>query len=180
MANIKEIENRKSYRAFSAKRLNEEQINNLFEAARLAASSGNAQGWKYYYAQKSSTAFQTILDSLAPANQVWAQNAPLLIVSTAAKFLSNGKPYIHAWHDVGMANAHMLLQAEHLGLFGHIMGGFSASQIQETLQISEDESPVCIIAIGYRGEIQQLSEALQQREMAPRSRKSLDEVAVKM
>jgi nitroreductase len=177
MGLLKEIELRRSYRSFTEKIPDNEDIKHVFEAARLAPSSSNAQAWKYYFAKRGSSGFKKIANSLAEGNKVWAENAALLIVSTAAKYLSSGKPYKHAWHDVGLANAQLGLQAEHLGLFTHIMGGFSAEIILKSLSIdSEKEDIVCVIALGYHGDLHQLPEVLQAREMADRVRKPSQEV----
>ena len=174
---LKEIENRRSFRAFSEQMPKEDEIKLVLEAARLAPSSSNAQAWKYYYSKRGSSGFFKIVDSLAAGNKLWADKAAVLIVSTASKFLSNGNPYKHAWHDVGLANAQMGLQAENLGMFTHIMGGFSADVLIENLSIdSKTEDVVCVIALGFHGRPEDLPETLQEREKAERVRKPSHEV----
>jgi len=177
---LREIEERKSYRSFSEKALSQEQIELLFEAARIAPSSSNEQAWKYYYAPKGSDQFEKLCECLAPANLIWAKDASILVVSTAAKLQSNGKDYKHAWHDVGLANAQMLIQAVHLGFFGHIMGGFSSEKAIGAARIPENQEPVCMIAFGNIGDGSDLSGELLQLENSPRNRKPMEEVVLKL
>jgi nitroreductase len=171
------IKDRKSYRSFSIEKPDNEEIELIFEAARIAASSSNAQGWKYYYAIKGSEGFNRILNSLAEGNQSWAKNAAILAVSCAAKFYDNGKEYSHSWHDVGLANAQLILQATHLGYFGHMMGGFSSEKAALAIEIDNNFEPVCVIAIGKKGDGSDLSESFKARENQNRVRKPLEEVA---
>ncbi len=175
------IQQRKSIRTFSKQQITEEQIELLFEAARWAASSMNGQSWEYIYATNHDhVGFEKIVSCLLPFNQVWAKNAPLLIICTALKNHENGKPYKHAWHDAGLANAQLVLQATSMGMFAHIMGGVDYEATQIKLSIPETHDVVCCIAIGFQGDGSDLSEELKQRESAPRIRKSLEKVARKV
>lgn len=171
------LDERRSYRSFAKELISKDEIDLIFNAARIAASSSNAQGWTYYYAIKGSEGFDRILASLAEGNQIWAKNAALLVVSCAAKTYASGKEYSHAWHDVGLANAQLILQATHLGYFGHMMGGFSSDKAAEAIEIDENYEPVCVIALGKKGDGSDLSEDLQVRENQERARKPLEEVA---
>lgn len=171
------LEERRSYRSFTEDILSKEEIELIFEAARIAPSSSNAQGWKYYYAQKGSSGFNKILESLAEGNQIWAKNAPVLILSCAAKTYANGNEYKHSWHDVGLANSQLILQATHLGYYGHMMGGFSTEKIKQLIAIDPNFEPVCVLSIGKKGDGSDLNEQLQSRENLQRTRKPLEEVA---
>jgi len=171
------IKERKSYRSFNDEIPEKEVIDSIFEAARVAASSSNAQAWKYFYAIRGSKEFNLIVDSLAGGNIVWAKNAASLVVSTAAKTYDNGKEYKHAWHDVGLANAQLVLQATHLGYFAHIMGGFDTEQLSNSIQLPETRDAVCVIAVGKQGDGSDLNDVFKERENQERNRKPLDEVA---
>ncbi|MEJ8757319.1 nitroreductase family protein [Pontibacter sp. H259] len=171
------IQNRWSPRAFSSKPVEVEKLEALFEAARWAPSAMNEQPWRFVYATKDNPeAYNNLLSTLAEANQVWAKEAPVLILSVAkSNYSSFEGRNTHAWHDAGMATANMAFQATALGLHLHIMGGFSADKAREVLQIPEGYEPVSIIAVGYLGDATQLPEPLKIRETAPRNRKPLQE-----
>jgi nitroreductase len=59
--------------------LNEETLMRVFECARWAASSFNEQPWRFLIA-RSEEDRQKFLSFLMPANQVWAKNAPVLVL----------------------------------------------------------------------------------------------------
>lgn len=167
-----------SPRAFDSRSVEEEKLHLLFETARWAPSSRNAQPWRFIYATKENEeAFNGFLDSLMDGNKVWAQHAPVLLAVFARKtFEHNGKTYRHSWYDTGQAMGILSLQATELGLQIHQMGGFYADRISEIVGISDEYEPVVMAAIGYPGETDQLPKHLQERETAPRVRKDIREL----
>jgi nitroreductase len=78
---------------------------------------------------------------------------------------------------VGLASAQLILQAQSMGLAVHPMAGFDPGRARELLEIPEDHEPVAALAIGYPGEGADLPDGLREREMAPRERDSLVEIA---
>ncbi|MBF2003151.1 MAG: nitroreductase family protein [Synechococcales cyanobacterium M58_A2018_015] len=173
---LEAIRHRWSPLAFSNQPVEPEKLRQVLEAARWAASSYNEQPWSFIVAtQEDPREFARLLDCLVEANQEWAKNAPVLMLSVAAlHFQRNGNDNRHAFHDVGAAAAHLAIQATALGLFVHQMAGFDAAKARQTYQIPAGYEPVAAIALGYLGDPQQLSERLQQRELAPRTRKPLE------
>lgn len=172
------IQDRWSPRAFDSKPVENEKLEALFNAARWAPSAMNEQPWRFVYATKDDPeAYQKLLSCLVEANQVWARNAPVLILSVAkTNYSNNGNSNAYAWHDAGMATANLALQATELGLHLHIMGGFSADMARKVLNLPEGYEPVSMIALGYLGDADQLPEHLKAREGAPRNRKPLQEL----
>jgi nitroreductase len=170
------IENRRSLRAYADKPVEPSKIDALFEAARWAPSSMNEQPWFYIYATKDQPElWQRICDSLMEGNRLWAANAPLLIVSLARKkHLRNDRPNGSAKYDLGAANAFLSLQATALGLNVHQMGGYDREKLVYNLGIPvEDYELGVVMAIGYPGHPEELPENLKQRELAPRSRHTI-------
>jgi nitroreductase len=163
---------RRSRRAYAPVPVEKEKIISLFEAARWAPSSVNEQPWIYLYATHDQNELrEKIVDSLNDANKIWAKNAPLLIVSLIRKnFIRNDRPNLSARYDLGAANAFLSLQAAHLGLNVHQMGGFDPERAIVNLHIPAHFEPVVIMAIGYPGDIETLPENLKLRELAPRER----------
>jgi nitroreductase len=169
---IELIKNRRSRRAYADKPVEKEKINALFEAARWAPSSVNEQPWIYIYATKDQPElWNRIFDSLNDSNKVWVKHVPLLIASVVRKnFIRNDRPNLAGRYDLGAANAFLSLQATHLGLNVHQIGGFNAEQLRVNLNVPDAYEPVTVLAIGYPGEIAMLPDHLQQREVAPRER----------
>lgn len=84
---LKEIENRKSIRAFKQQTIEIEKINCLFEAARWSFSSSNEQAWTYIYAQKHQALWNDLLSCLSESNQAWCKDADILILALAKKLV---------------------------------------------------------------------------------------------
>jgi nitroreductase len=166
------ITSRRSRRAYAARPVEPEAIHSLFEAARWAPSSLNEQPWAYLYATRDQPElWHKIFDALNEGNQVWAQRAPLLVLSMARKTLiRNGLMNGAARYDVGGANVLLSLQATQLGLNVHQMGGYDKARIIHNLNLPENYEPIVVMAIGYPGSPEQLSDNLKQREVSPRER----------
>lgn len=147
------IQHRKSIRAFSPAPVEQEKLDSLFEAARWSFSASNDQPWVYLYATPNQTElWNTLLNTLAEPNRIWASHAPLIILSLARTHsLKTQKAIFYHLHDVGAANMSMNLQAVSMGLQMHPMAGFNKQQAIETLNIPEALTPVAIFAVGYAG-----------------------------
>lgn len=170
------IRERWSARSFSGVPIASADLFTLFEAASWAASAMNEQPWRYYYAHRGTEAFTELWQCLMPGNQPWTQQAAVLMAAVAeTHYQADGKPNPTALHDVGMANAHMMLQAVSMHIYGHMMGGFDAQKVRAYLSLPEDGSlkPVCIIALGYLAEPEKLPEPFKTRELTPRKRNQI-------
>lgn len=171
------LQKRWSPLAFSPEPVAPEKLIKVLEAARWTASSYNEQPWYFIVADRADEAeFARLLSCLAEGNQEWARQAPILMISVAKlHFTKNGVENRHAFHDVGAAATSMAIQATALGLFIHQMAGFDVLKAREIYQICDGFEPVAAIALGYLGNSQMLSDRLQTREFAPRTRKPLTE-----
>ncbi len=163
--------------AFSDRRVDPETIGSLLEAARWAPSSFNEQPWSFIIATKDDPAeYERLLSCLIEFNQQWARKAPVLMLTVASlKFARNQKDNRHAFHDVGLAAANLVVQATSLGLVVHQMAGILPDKAREVFGIPEGYEAVTGIALGYSGDAAKLDEKLRRREQAPRSRKPLVE-----
>jgi nitroreductase len=92
--------------------------------------------------------------------------------------MTNGSPNHFAFYDLGSASAHLVLQAAALGLTSHQMGGVDREKARTLLEIPEDYQIAAAIALGYQDDPETLgNDELIKRELAPRNRKPLDEIA---
>jgi nitroreductase len=169
------VSHRWSPRSFENRAIEPQKLHTLFEAARWASSSYNAQPWFYIVATKDDPKdYQRILDCFVEFNQSWAKNAPVIALSIARLAFEDGRPNHHALHDLGQASASLALQATALGLQVHQMAGIIPDKAREIFAIPDGYEAVAGIAIGYPGEASALPDHLKERELAPRSRKPLD------
>jgi len=166
-----------SPRAFSDRPVEPEKLRSLLEAARWAPSSYNEQPWAYLVATREDPVEHArLLSVLVEGNVAWAQRAPVLMLSIAKlNFDRSGKPNRHAFHDVGMASASLVFQATALGLVVHQMAGFSVEKARELYTIPEGWEPVAAFAVGYPGKPDSLPERIREKELAPRTRKPLEQ-----
>lgn len=166
------IAQRRSRRAYASQPIEAHKINSLFEAARWAPSSMNEQPWSYIYAtQDQPELWNKLLETLNESNRVWAKHAPLLILSMVRRTLiRNGAINGAARYDVGAANAFLSMQATQLGLNVHQMGGYDRQKAIENMNIPDTHEPMVIMAVGYLGDSENLSENLKNREVTPRER----------
>jgi nitroreductase len=173
------IQARWSPRAFDAnKPVSHDDLLALLEAARWAASCFNDQPWRFVVFDKNTDAdsWQSAFSTLAERNQLWAKNAPVLILSVAmANFNHNDKPNRLAMYDTGAACASLSLQATALGLITHQMGGYDGEKARELFHLPHDCTPMAMIAVGYQAEIETLHEEFKSSELAERTRAALQE-----
>jgi nitroreductase len=168
------ISHRWSPRAFDPKPVEKEKLRSLFEAARWAASSYNAQPWYFIVATKDDPEnYNKVLSTFVEFNQGWAKNAPVVALSVAAhKMPHDGAQNRHAFHDVGQAAANLSLQATSLGLQVHQMAGIVPEKAREVFGIPENFEAVAGIALGYPGDHMTLPEGrLRDGETGKRERR---------
>lgn len=163
--------------AFQDRPVPETDLRSLFEAARWAPSSFNAQPWSYLIASREQPEeFARMLSCLVETNQVWAKAAPVLALGVVSRnFSHNNKPNRAAVHDLGLASGSLLVEATARGLHVHQMIGILPERARELYAVPGDCDVWTGLAIGYLGDPAQLPETLRERDLKPRPRKPLDE-----
>lgn len=166
-----------SPRSFADREVNPADLVKVFEAARWAASSYNEQPWRFLVGVRNSLTYKKIFAALIDLNQVWAVNAPVLILGVAkTRFSHNDSPNRVDLYDLGAAASYLTLQATALGLASHQMAGFDQDAARQALAIPESYAIGAVIALGYQGEPAALTNPHQlEQETTPRTRKPLNE-----
>ncbi len=172
------IKNRWSPRSFSDKAVSEEQLQRILEAARWAPSSFNEQPWRFIVGIKGDETYKKLYDCLVEFNQIWAGNAPVLVLAIGKKTSAKGQENTVYQYDVGQSMAYITLQAETEGLRSHQMGGFSKTKARELFNIPEDFNPMVMSAIGYQDEPDKLKPDFANMEKQPRERKPIEEIVI--
>ena len=158
--------------------LTDDELMPLFEAARWAPSSYNAQLWRFVYAKRESAFWGTFMDLLAEGNQAWAQQAAVLIVVTSRTlFERNDKPAATYAFDAGAAWENLALEGTRRGLVVHGMQGFDYEKARRELHVPQDYEVLAMIAIGKRASKDSLPSHLQEMER-PNDRRPLTEIIV--
>ncbi|HEX8712552.1 MAG TPA: nitroreductase family protein [Terracidiphilus sp.] len=166
-----------SPRSFSDREVSRADLKRVFEAARWAPSSGNAQPWRFIVGLKGSETHRKIASTLAGYNKNWAPKAPVLILGTSNAVNSRGAANPYALYDLGAAAVSITLEAVSLGLMTHQMGGYDQAAARKELGIPESYALGSVMALGYQDGPAALADAeLISRETAQRQRKPLSEV----
>jgi nitroreductase len=174
---IPQIKKRFSPRAFENKPVEKEKLFRIFEAARWSPSARNVQPWRFLVGIKGENkVYDRIFDSLVEWNQNWNNNTPVLVAIIAKT--TDDKERNHATHDydTGIAVAQMTFQLTELGLHAHQMGGFEEVILREYFKISNEYKPIAIMAIGYKGSLDDLPEDYHEAELEQRTRRDFEEI----
>ncbi len=163
--------------AFADRPVAAKDLRALFEAARWAPSSYNAQPWHYLLATRENPEeFTRLLSCLVEPNQAWAKFAPVLALGISRlNFSHNDKPNRAALHDLGLASAQLLVEATARGLAVHQMIGILPEKARELYQVPDGFEILSGLAIGYAGDPKDLPEELRSRDAARRPRKPVQE-----
>ncbi len=144
---MKAIRRRCSVRSYLDRAVEEEKLNNILEAARLAPSASNRQEWRFVVVQDKD-ARQRIMK--AAKNQSFVGEAPVVIACCAQTdnhVMSCGQLCYPI--DVAIAIEHMALQAVEEGLGTCWVGAFYEDQVKEILSIPKDIRVVELLTLGY-------------------------------
>lgn len=152
------------------------QLRAVLEAARWAASYGDTQPARYLVGRRGDDTFRRIHDVLVPGNQSWAHAAAVLMLGVVVTRNEKGDiPY--AEYGVGLATQNLVLQAVAEGLVAHQMAGFDPAAAAVEFDLPPWARPLIVVAVGVLGDPSLLIERRRAREVAPRTRLGLDEIA---
>lgn len=172
------IVNRWSPRSMTGEELSDDELMPLFEAARWAPSSNNAQLWRFVFAKRQTPFWETFVDLLADGNKVWARQAAALVVVTSRKlFERHDKPAVTYAFDAGAAWENLALEGTRRGFVVHGMQGFDYERARSALHVPDHYDVLAMIAIGKRAPKESLPSHLQEREQ-PNDRRPLTEIIV--
>src|SRR5262245_50049451 len=101
------LESRWSPRAFASQPIETDALLSLFEAARWSPSGGNTQPWSFIVVtQAHQEAHQKLVAIMTGKNPVWAQHAPVLVLTIARINPDAPERARYAYYDLGQAVAH--------------------------------------------------------------------------
>lgn len=179
---LETIKRRRSVRNYARKSVEDEKLQLVLEAARLAPSATNVQPWHFYVVKDPETrkkiAYSMPMLTYGLMN-AFIEEAPVLIVGTAAKpdlLHRIATTIVHKnWQemDVTIALEHMALQATELDLGTCWIGWFHERKIKRILKIQRDREIVALLTLGYPKEASS-SEAIGGLPAKPR--KSIEDI----
>lgn len=171
------LNERYSPRSFSDRPVTDPELELVLEAARWAPSSMNEQPWRFLVTRQGGEGHTELLSALNHSNRVWADKAPVLILTMVHRTLArNGQENFHARHDLGFAVAQLTAQATALGMGLHQLGGFQAPVARAAFSVPDEFDLVSVLALGFPGEVDRLPMELREREARKTPRRSLIEL----
>ena len=164
------IRTRWSPYGFDARAVGDADLQALFEAARWAPSSYNAQPWSFIVGMAGTAQFARVLGCLIEFNQSWARHAPVLVLGLTQTLFPNKDERNHwAEHDLGLAAGNICVEATARGLCVHQMAGIVPERVRSEFAVPGTVRPLTAMAIGYPGK-SAVPEALATRDAATRER----------
>ena len=157
------IRARRSIRAYKDRPVEEDKLQKVLDAGRLAPSANNRQDWKFVVVKDAG-----LREQLAEAccNQKFVGQAPVVIVACTTddkRVMRSG--YQCSAVDLSIAVDHMTLAAVSLGLGSCWIGAFEREKVSRLLNLPSGVSPVHVLPLGYPAE-----------SPSARPRKKLEEV----
>jgi nitroreductase len=146
MAILEAIRKRYSCRAYQEREIEQEKLETIFEAARLAPSAKNLQDWRFVAVTDKQTRHEL---AEAANNQMFIEKAGAIIVacSNSREVMRCGQPVGPI--DVAIALEHISLQAAQLGLATCWIGSFYPDKVRAILDIPDDIAVIELMALGY-------------------------------
>jgi nitroreductase len=141
------IRTRKSVRTYLEKPVEEEKLNRVLEAGRLAPSASNRQEWRFVIVREGAT--RKALAEVA-GRQAFIGEAPVILVACAdtdGHMMNCGQPCYPI--DVAIALDHMTLAAVEQGLGTCWIGNFDENKVKTILGIPEKIRVVELMPLGY-------------------------------
>lgn len=162
-----------SPRGMTGEAVSEQELMTMFEAARWAPSSTNAQPWRILYARRDTAHWPAYTSLLFDGNRSWGDRAGalLLFVSHTFNDVMGSASDTHSF-DTGAAWENLALQGYLLGLAVHGIAGFHRDRARELLKIPTEFHLEAMVVIGRPGAHDLLSDAHRARE-TPNDRRPL-------
>ena len=146
MTVLEAIRQRYSCRAYQDKPIEQEKLESIFEAARLAPSAKNLQDWRFVVVTDKAAKHRL---AEAANNQRFLAKAGAIIIacSTSTEVMRCGQAVGPI--DVAIALEHIALQATALGLATCWIGSFYPEKVRPIVAIPEDVAIIELMAVGY-------------------------------
>lgn len=139
--------NRFSVRSYEERQVEQEKIDKILEAAKVAPTAKNLQPQKIY-----------ILKSEEAVNKIrqisrCAYNAPMVFLICANEDESWKSPYVENYNsgemDASIVTTHMMLEASELGLGSVWVKLFDPIEVIKAFDLPANIKPICLLPVGY-------------------------------
>lgn len=144
------ISKRRSIRKYKDTPVDDEKIEMILEAGRIAPSAANRQEWKFIVVKNKETREKL---AVAANDQKFVAEAPVIIVACATeseRVMPCGQ-YAYTV-DISIAVSFMILEATEQGLGTCWLGAYDEEKVRNVLQIPERIRVPAMFTLGYADE----------------------------
>jgi nitroreductase len=146
MTLLETIQKRYSCRAYLQKSIEQEKLDQLFEAARLAPSARNTQDWRFVVVTDNKIKKQITQTTNRP--DVFEKAGAIIAACSNSDYVMTcGQPIGPI--DVAIALEHIALQAAELGLGTCWIGSFKTEKVRTILSIPDYIQIIELMTVGY-------------------------------
>ncbi len=146
MAVLETIRQRYSCRAYQERPIEQEKLDSLLEAARLAPSAMNTQDWRFVVVTDKETKQQVAATTNRP--EVFEKAGAIIAACSNSDHIMRCGQAIGPI-DIAIALEHIALQATELGLATCWIGSFDTEKVRTILGIPDDIAIIELMAVGY-------------------------------
>jgi len=152
---------RYSVRAYKSIPIEDEKLNYILEAARIAPTGANRQTFQLIVIHTAGREEEL----RAIYDKDWFVQAPIVICACATKV--QGQPYTEggSYRNVAIVMDHLILAATEVGLGTCWIGAFNPDAARNILGLPDEAEPVVFATVGYSDD-----------KPRPKVRKSIDEL----
>ncbi len=140
------IRKRYSCRAYQERPIEQEKLDTLFEAARLAPSAKNMQDWRFVVVTDKETKHKVAQTTNKP--QVFEKAGVIIAACSNSDYIMTCGQAIGPI-DIAIALEHIALQAAELGLATCWIGSFYPEKVRTILGIPDDIAIIELMTVGY-------------------------------
>ncbi len=146
MAVLEVIRKRYSCRAYLDKPIEQEKLDQIFEAARLAPSAKNLQDWRFVVVRDKEKKAKVAACTNRP--EVFGQAGVMIAACSNSDYVMTCGQAVGPI-DVSIALEHISLQATELGLATCWIGSFDTKKVRKILEIPQSIAVIELMALGY-------------------------------
>ena len=146
MAVLDVILKRYSCRAYQDKSIEQDKLDCILEAARLAPSARNMQDWRFVVVTDRQVKSRVAATTNRP--EVFEKAGAIIAACSNSDYVMQCGQTIGPI-DVAIALEHICLQAADLGLGTCWIGSFDAGKVRQILAIPEDVAIIELMTVGY-------------------------------
>ncbi len=146
MTVLEAIRRRYSCRAYQDKSIEQDKLDCILEAARLAPSARNTQDWRFVIVMDRDT--KRRVAATTNRLEVFEKAGAIIAACSNSDYIMRCGQAIGPI-DVAIALEHICLQAADLGLGTCWIGSFDADKVRQILGIPKDIAIIELMALGY-------------------------------